>query len=103
LGLVDKIGGLTAGVDFIRAKAKLDKAEIKHLPKPSIGLDLSGLLGEDEDEIFHGELSKRLTQMNALGFETKPLEFLLRHARQNQGRPKAMQMWMLQPMNFRIR
>jgi len=103
LGLVDKIGGLTAGIDYIRAKAKLDKAEIKHLPKPSTGLDLSGLLGEAEDEIFHSELSKRLTQMNALGFETKPLEFLLRHARQNQARPKAMQMWMLQPMNFRVR
>jgi protease-4 len=103
LGLVDKIGGLTASIDYIRAKAKLDKAEIKHLPKPSTGLDLSGLLGEDEDEIFHSELSKRLTQMNALGFETKPLEFLLRHARQNQARPKAMQMWMLQPMNFRVR
>jgi protease-4 len=103
LGLVDKIGGLTAGIDYIRAKAKLDKVEIKHLPKPGTSLDLSGLLGDDEDEIFLGELSKRLTQMNALGFETKPLEFLLRHARETKARPKAIKMWMLQPMNFRIR
>ena len=103
LGLVDKIGGLTDGIDYIRTKAKLDKAVIKHLPKPSTGLDLSGLLGEDEDEIFHGELSKRLTQMNTLGLDTKPLEFLLRNARQTKARPKTIKMWMLQPMNFRIR
>jgi protease-4 len=103
LGLVDKIGGLTAGIDYIRAKAKLDKAEIKHLPKPGSGLDLSGLLGDDDDEIFHGELSRQLNKLNALGFDTKPLEFIFRNARQTKGRPRAMKMWMLQPMNFRIR
>jgi len=106
LGLIDKIGGLTAGIDYIRAQAKLgegDKVEIKHLPKASTGLDLSGLLGDDEDEIFQGALTKHLTKLNALGFDTKPLEFLLHNARQTKARPKRMQMWMLHPMNFRIR
>ncbi len=106
LGLIDQIGGLTAGIDYIRAKAKLDAAdaaEIKHLPKPSTGLDLSGLLGDDEDEIFHGKLIKQLNKLNALGIDTKPLEFLLRNARQTKARPRVMKMWMLQPMNFRIR
>ena len=105
LGLVDKIGGLTAGIDYIRAQSKLgegDKVEIKHLPKASTGLDLSGLLGDDEDEIFQGALTKHLTKLNALGFDTKPLEFLLHNARQTQAGPKRMQMWMLHPMNFRI-
>ena len=102
LGLVDKIGGLTAGIDYIRAKAKLDEAEIKHLPKASSGLDLSGLLGDDEDEIFQGQLTRQLAKLNTLGFDTKPLKFLLRNARQTKAHPKKMQMWMLQPMNFRI-
>ena len=77
--------------------------EIKHLPKASAGLDLSSLLGDDEDEIFQGELKRQLAKIRALGIDTGPLEFLLRHARQNPAAPKAMKTWMLQPMNFRIR
>ncbi len=103
-GLVDHLGGLHASLEAVRAKAKLgddDKVEIKHLPKAREGLDLSGLLGDD-DEIFHGELQRQFTKLNALGIDTRPIEFLLRHARPAEGRPKAMKMWMLHPMNFKI-
>ena len=103
LGLVDKIGGLTAGINYVRGKAKLDKAEVKHLPKLRDGLDLSGLLGEAGDEIFHGELSGRLLKLNALGFNTQAIEFLLRNAHQSKARPLKNHLWMLQPMNFKFR
>ena len=103
LGLIDKIGGLTASINHIRDKAKLDKVEIKHLPKPREGLDLSSLMGDSEDEIFHGELAKRLSKLNALGFDTQALKFLLRNANQSKVRPLKNHLWMLQPMNFKIR
>tara|TARA_B100001971_G_C18235190_1_gene566649 strand:+ start:68 stop:1906 length:1839 start_codon:yes stop_codon:yes gene_type:complete len=103
LGLVDNIGGLTASINYVRDKVKLDKVEIKHLPKPRDGLDLSSLLGDDDDEIFHGELTGRLSKLNALGFDTQALEFLLRHASQSKVRPLKSHLWMLQPMNFKIR
>jgi len=103
LGLIDTIGGLTASIKHIRDKVNLDDVEIKHLPKPRDGLDLSSLLENDDDGIFHGELAKRLSKLNALGFDTKALEFLLRNAHQSKARPLARQLWMLQPMNFKIR
>jgi len=102
-GLVDHLGGLTASIEHLRKEAKLGEVEIKHLPKASAGLNLSSLLGGDEDEIFQGELKRQLTKIRALGIDTGPLAFLLRHARQNPAAPKAMKTWMLQPMNFRIR
>jgi len=103
LGLVDNIGGLTASINYVRDKVKLTKAEIKHLPKPRDGLDLSSLLGDDDDGIFHGDLAGRLSKLNALGFDTQALEFLMRHASQSMGRPLKSHLWMLQPMNFKIR
>ena len=105
-GLVDHLGGLGASLEHLRKEAKLannDNVEIKHLPKASAGLDLSSLLGDDEDEIFQGELKRQLAKIRALGIDTIPLEFLLRHARQNPSEPKAMKSWMLQPMNFKVR
>ena len=102
-GLIDHLGGLTASIEHLRKEAKLDEVEIKHLPKASAGLDLSSLLGDDEDEIFQGELKRQLAKIRALGIDTSPLEFLLRHARQNPSEPKAMKSWMLQPMNFKVR
>ena len=105
-GLVDHLGGLGASLEYLRKEAKLannDNVEIKHLPKASAGLDLSSLLGDDEDEIFQGELKRQLAKIRALGIDTSPLEFLLRHARQNPSEPKAMKSWMLQPMNFKVR
>ena len=77
--------------------------EIKHLPKASAGLDLSSLLGDDEDEIFQGELKRQLAKIRALGIDTGPLEFLLRHAHQKPSGPKTMNSWMLLPMNFKVR
>jgi len=103
LGLIDNIGGLTASLNHVRNKVNLGKVEIKHLPKPREGLDLSSLLGDDDDEIFHGELAKRLSKLNALGIDTKAIEFLLRNAYQSKARPLNSHLWMLQPMNFKIR
>ena len=100
---MDEIGGLTASIHHIRDKAELDKVEIKHLPKPREGLDLSSLIGDSEDEIFHGDLVKRLSKLNALGFDTQALKFLLRNASQSESRALKNHLWMLQPMNFKIR
>ena len=105
-GLVDHLGGLGESLEHLRKEAKLannDNVEIKHLPKASAGLDLSSLLGGDEDEIFQGELKRQLTKIRALGIDTGPLEFLLRHAHQKPSGPKTMNSWMLQPMNFKVR
>jgi len=105
LGLVDHLGGLHASLKAVRAKAKLgvdEEVEIKHLPKARTGLDLSGLLGDD-DEVIFTDLPRQLAKLNALGIDTRSIEFLLRHARPSKTEPKVMKTWMLHPMNFRIR
>ncbi len=103
LGLVDEIGGLTACVNTIKIKSKAADAEVKHLPEVKDGLDLSELFGETGKEIYHDELSKRLYKLRALGFDTRPLEFLLQNAMQSQIQGNRIQAWTLQPMNFTVR
>jgi hypothetical protein len=94
---------LSASLNHVRDKVNQDDVEIKHMPEPRNGLDLSSLLGDDDDEISHGELAKRLSKLNALGIDTKAIEFLLRNAHQSKTRPLKSHLWMLQPLNFKIR
>ena len=103
LGLIDNIGGLSASLTHVRNKVNQDDVEIKHMPEPRDGLDLSSLLGGDDDEIFHGELAKRLSKLNALGIDTKAIEFLLRNAYQSKAHPLKSHLWMLRPMNYKNR
>ena len=62
-----------------------------------------GLLGGDDNDIFHAELSRRLQQLRVMGIDTQVLELLLHDALQAKPKTAKPQVWMVEPMNYRIR
>ena len=108
--LVDQIGGVDDCVRYIAKKAALgDKYKVTHRPITKSGLDLSSLLGgEDEDIISIDRLGARLLQANSTtlrllrkqGLNTDTLQLLINDSLETHQKPTA---WLMDPSCLSIR
>lgn len=99
-GLVDELGGVDDCVAMIAKKAKLDKYYVVHRPLAQSGLDLSELLGgNDEEEIFLGISKVAMDGLRRSGLPLFVTQLLLSDAWKNQGKPTA---WLLHPGELKV-
>ena len=108
--LVDQIGGVDDCIGHIAKRAKLgEEYKVTHRPITKSGLDLSSLLGsEDEDIISIDHLGGRLLQMNSVtlrllrkqGLNTDTLQLLIKDSLETQQKPTA---WLMGPSSLSIR
>ena len=108
--LVDQIGGVDDCIRYIAQKAELgDEYKVTHRPITKSGLDLSSLLGgEDEDIISVDRLGARLLQANSTtlrllrkqGLNTDTLQLLINDSLETHQKPTA---WLMAPSCLSIR
>lgn len=108
--LVDQIGGVDDCIQHIAKKARLgDEYKVTHRPITKSGLDLSSLLGsEDEDIISIDRLGGRLLQANSTtlrllrkqGLNTDTLQLLINDSLETHQKPTA---WLMGPSSLSIR
>ena len=107
--LVDHIGGVDDCIQHIAKTAKLgDKYRVTHRPQTQSGLDLSSLLGsEDEDIISIDGLGIRLLRENSItlrllekqGLNTDTLQLLINDSLETRQKPTA---WLMAPSSLSI-
>ena len=107
--LVDHIGGVDDCIQHIAKTAKLgDKYRVTHRPQTQSGLDLSSLLGsEDEDIISIDGLGIRLLRENSItlrllekqGLNTDTLQLLINDSLETHQKPTA---WLMAPSSLSI-
>ena len=97
LGLVDHFGGVDTCVHNLQQQLKLDKVKVVHRPKSRSGLDLSDLLGnQDEEEIMSPILKASSAKaLHARGFSLGTTFTLLRESLKPK-HPRA-NVWLLHP------
>ncbi|MDG2221721.1 MAG: signal peptide peptidase SppA [Rubripirellula sp.] len=108
--LVDQIGGVDDCIRHIAKKAELgDEYKVTHRPITKSGLDLSSLLGgEDEDIISIDRLGGKLLQANSVtlrllrtqGLNTDTLQLLINDSLETHQKPTA---WLMAPSSLSIR
>jgi protease-4 len=108
--LVDQIGGVDDCIRHIAKKAELgDEYKVTHRPITKSGLDLSSLLGgEDEDIISINRLGGKLLQVNSTalrllrkqGLNTDTLQLLINDSLETHQKPTA---WLMGPSSLSIR
>ena len=108
--LVDQIGGVDDCIRYIAQKAELgDEYKVTHRPITKSGLDLSSLLGgEDEDIISVDRIGARLLQANSTtllllrkqGLNTDTLQLLINDSLETHQKPTA---WLMAPSCLSIR
>jgi len=108
--LVDQIGGVDDCIRHIAKKAELgDEYKVTHRPITKSGLDLSSLLGsEDEDIISIGRIGGRLLQANSItlgllkkqGLNTDTLQLLINDSLDVHQKPTT---WLMGPSSLSIR
>ena len=109
-GLVDQIGGVDDCITYIAKKAELgDEYKVAHRPMTESGLDLSGLLGgEDNDIISIGGLGEKLLQadsttlklLRSQGLNTDTLRLLINDSLETRQKPTT---WLMAPSSLTIR
>ena len=109
-GLVDQIGGVDDCIAYIAKKADLgDEYKVAHRPMTDSGLDLSGLLGgEDNDIISIGGLGEKLLQadsttlqlLRSQGLNTETLRLLINDSLETRQKPTT---WLMGPSSLTIR
>ena len=109
-GLVDQIGGVDDCIAYIAKKADLgDEYKVAHRPMTESGLDLSGLLGgEDNDIISIGGLGEKLLQadsttlqlLRSQGLNTETLRLLINDSLETRQKPTT---WLMGPSSLTIR
>ena len=108
--LVDQIGGVDDCVAYIAKKADLgDEYKVTHRPLTESGLDLSGLLGNEDNDIISinplgGGLlpldSAALKLLRAQGLNTETLQLLIRDSLESKQKPTT---WLMGPASLSIR
>lgn len=108
--LVDQIGGVDDCIRHIAKQAKLgDQYKVTHRPITKPGLDLSSLLGsEDQDIISLGRQGASLLQANSItlrllraqGLNTDTLQLLINDSLETHQKPTA---WLMGPSSLSIR
>ncbi|MEC8434177.1 MAG: signal peptide peptidase SppA, partial [Planctomycetota bacterium] len=108
--LVDQIGGVDDCIRHIAKKAELgDEYRVTHRPVTKSGLDLSSLLGsEDEDIISIDRLGGRMIEANSItlrflraqGLNTDTLQLLINDSLKARQKPTA---WLMGPSSLSIR
>lgn len=108
--LVDQIGGVDDCIRHIAKKAELgDEFKVTHRPITKSGLDLSSLLGgEDEDIISIDRLGGKLLQANSTtlrllrkqGLNTDTLQLLINDSLETHQKPTV---WLMGPSSLSIR
>lgn len=108
--LVDQIGGVDDCVAYIAKKAGLgDEYKVTHRPLTESGLDLSSLLGNEDNDIisinpFGGGLlpldSAALKLLRAQGLNTETLQLLIRDSLESKQKPTT---WLMGPASLSIR
>lgn len=108
--LVDQIGGVDDCIRHIAKKAELgDEYKVTHRPVTKSGLDLSSLLGsEDEDIISIDRLGGRMIEANSItlrllraqGLNTDTLQLLINDSLKARQKPTA---WLMGPSSLSIR
>ena len=108
--LVDQIGGVDDCVAYIAKKAGLgDEYKVTHRPLTESGLDLSSLLGNEDNDIISinplgGGLlpldSAALKLLRAQGLNTETLQLLIRDSLESKQKPTT---WLMGPASLSIR
>lgn len=108
--LVDQIGGVDDCVAYIAKKADLgDEYKVTHRPLTESGLDLSSLLGNEDNDIISinprgGGLlpldSAALKLLRAQGLNTETLQLLIRDSLESKQKPTT---WLMGPASLSIR
>ena len=108
--LVDQIGGVDDCVAYIAKKADLgDEYKVTHRPLTESGLDLSSLLGNEDNDIISinplgGGLlpldSAALKLLRAQGLNTETLQLLIQHSLESKQKPTT---WLMGPASLSIR
>ena len=108
--LVDQIGGVDDCVAYIAKKADLgDEYKVTHRPLTESGLDLSSLLGNEDNDIISinplgGGLlpldSAALKLLRAQGLNTETLQLLIQDSLESKQKPTT---WLMGPASLSIR
>ncbi|MEC8475179.1 MAG: signal peptide peptidase SppA [Planctomycetota bacterium] len=108
--LVDQIGGVDDCVAYIAKKADLgDEYKVTHRPLTESGLDLSSLLGNEDNDIISvnplggGHLpldSAVLKLLRAQGLNTETLQLLIKDSLESKQKPTT---WLMGPASLSIR
>ena len=108
--LVDLIGGVDDCIRHIAKKAELgDEYKVTHRPITKSGLDLSSLLGSEDEAIISIErLGGRLLQTNSVtlrllkkqGLNTDTLQLLINDSLEAHQKPPA---WLMGPSSLSLR
>ena len=107
--LVDQIGGVDDCVAYIAKKADWVMVQVTHRPLTESGLDLSSLLGNEDNDIISinplgGGLlpldSAALKLLRAQGLNTETLQLLIRDSLESKQKPTT---WLMGPASLSIR